>query len=470
MIPSLDPGFLASLPSRQEMVRTVADVTARKGSAVDVLRGARGSGRPALQPRCGVGAHRAMLDLLTELEEGAAPDLLTVTIDSHTRLRRFAVAARTLRENPSHLNGYPLVTHGWRRGLELNAAVGAPLQIRHGSPDARELFVTAVAAGITSFEGGGISYNLPYSKDVPLETSLAAWHEVDRACGVLYEEDGVIVDRELFGTLTAVLVPPSVSLAVTLLEAVAAADAGVRCVSISYPQGGNAVQDVAALRALPVLAAVYLPPEVEVFPVLHQFMGAFPRQPAAADALILYGALVGRMGGAAKIVTKTNQEAHGIPDSRANVDGLRTAALAGSEFLDFLRLDEPAVEEEVHWIVREVRELVDPVLAAAGPAPGGTALAGAVADAFRRGTLDIPFSASRHAKSDVLPGRDGHGAIRYRDAGALPFSAEVLRRNAAFAGQGGWGEPGMIPSITADIGYFLTERAQTRTREASPSR
>ncbi|MFR9792563.1 hypothetical protein ACL07V_28525 [Streptomyces sp. MB22_4] len=111
-----------------------------------------------------------------------------------------------------------------------------------------------VASGITSFEDGGIS------------ASLAAWEEVDRRCGEPAEL-GVVVDRELFGTLTAVLVPPSISLAVSVLEAVPAVRAGVRCVSIAYPQGGHVV---AALRAIPELAARYLGPDVLVPPVLRE--------------------------------------------------------------------------------------------------------------------------------------------------------------------------------------------------------
>lgn len=54
---------------------------------------------------------------------------------------------------------------------------------------------------------GGIGYNLPYSKNVSLSDSLFAWNQVDATCGVLAEA-GVVIDRELFGTLTAVLIPP----------------------------------------------------------------------------------------------------------------------------------------------------------------------------------------------------------------------------------------------------------------------
>ncbi|WP_344550510.1 methylaspartate mutase [Kitasatospora saccharophila] len=419
-----------------------------KPTAAEVLARARTSGRPALQPRCGVGGHREMAALLLELEREGAPDLLTLTIDSHTRLRRFESAERALRTDHRTLNGYPLVTHGWQRGRELNELVAVPLEIRHGSPDPRELFATAVASGVTSFEGGGISYNLPYSKDVPLADSLAAWAEVDRTCGELARL-GVVMDRELFGTLTAVLVPPSISLAVSVLEAVAAAAAGVRCVSVSYPQGGHLAQDVAALRSIPLLAARYLPPGVEVHAVLHEFMGVFPRDRGHAEELIFYGALTARLGGASKLITKTYQEAFGIPDAAANAAGLRLASVAGSPLLDFVTVDEAAVGEEQEWILRETAEIVEPVLSA-------PRLDSAVVTAFAAGRLDIPFSASRHARSEVIPRRDPSGAVRYHSPGRLPLSRASAERNRRLLGGPADDASGasLFAALRRDIDHF----------------
>ncbi|WP_327064764.1 methylaspartate mutase [Kitasatospora sp. NBC_01302] len=460
----LDDQVAAELPDWAE---TVAHLRTRR-PVVEVLRAARAAGRPVVQPRCGVGGHQQMLDLLRALEP-AGPGVLSVTIDSHTRLRHFDTAAETLARDPGDLNGYPLVAHGWQRGRELADAVGVPLEVRHGSPDGRELFAVALAAGLTSYEGGGIGYNLPYSKNVPLGHSLRAWQQVDALCGVLAEA-GVVIDRELFGTLTAVLVPPSVSLAVTVLEAVAAAREGVRCLSIAYPQGGETHQDVAALRAVRTLAARYLDPAVEVYPVLHEFMGVFPRTRSYAELLIVQGGLLARLGGAAKVINKTHQEAYGIPEAEANADGIRGAALGAGELLDFVRIDEDRVAEEQHWIEREVAELVDPVLAEGELIP-------AIEAAFAAGRLDIPFSASIHAHAQVVPRRDRSGAIRYADAGALPFSTAVLRRHAALLSEPpGTPERSPFEAATADIRYFLDheDRFHTRTphytRSENPQR
>ena len=421
-----------------------------KPTAAQVLIAAQASQMPAIQPRCGVGGHDEMMQLLRDLESYGHPDILSVTIDSHTRLRRFDHAMRALNRDPSELNGYPLVAHGWQRGRDLNEAVRVPLEIRHGSPDPRELFAVSLASGITSFEGGGISYNLPYSKNVPLADSLAAWAEVDRHCGELAEWD-VIIDRELFGTLTAVLVPPSISLAVSVIEAILAAQEGVRCISIAYPQGGNLSQDIAALRAIPLLAHKYLPGNVSVHAVFHEFMGVFPRLRSNADDLILYGAIVARLGSASKLITKTHQEAYGIPDAAANIEGLRLARRANSPLLDFIKPDHAEVARELRWILAEVAELVEPVIEKKN-------IANAVVAAFQIGTLDIPFSASRYAKSEVIPIRDDRGAIRYLSSGNLPFSKKIVQRNRTVLAERekqGSSPGSLLANITADINYFL---------------
>lgn len=392
-----------------------------KETVFELLKKAQAEGDFLIQPRCGVGNHLEMLSLLQELEQGSHPDILTLTIDSYTRLCQFDEARRALEKNPRNLNGYPLVNHGWRRGRELNEVVRVPLEVRHGSPDARRLFDVAVASGITSFEGGGICYNLPYCKNFPLSRSLECWRYVDQQCGELAKEN-IIVDRELFGTLTGVLMPPSLCLAMTLLEALAAVREGVRCLSIAYCQGGNVVQDVAALRVIPLLARKYLPQDVFVFPVLHQFMGAFPPFRSDAESIIFLGALTAKKGKAVKVINKTYEEALGIPTTKANNDGIWTTRMAKSSLFDFIEISKESLEEEIDLILNEAQEIVEPVLQAPD-------LFSSICTAFEKGTLDIPFSASRQAKSEVLPVRDINGAIRYYRYGALPIQPQTEMKN-----------------------------------------
>lgn len=62
------------------------------------------------------------------------------------------------------LNGFPAVNHGVSGCRRVVESVNVPVQVRHGTPDARLLTEIAYAGGFTSYEGGGISYNLPYCK------------------------------------------------------------------------------------------------------------------------------------------------------------------------------------------------------------------------------------------------------------------------------------------------------------------
>jgi methylaspartate mutase epsilon subunit len=432
-----------AMPDWPESVRHLRELP--KGTVHERLRAAKSSGRLLVQPRCGVGEHTRMRALLQGLETQAKPDVATITIDAHTRLKRFEVAARVMREEPAQLNGYPLVAHGWQRGRELNHAVQAPVQIRHGSPDPRLLFEVAVASGFSAFEGGGIGYNIPYCKDVALADSLAWWREVDLLCGELARA-GVVVDRELFGTLTAVLMPPSIQLTMALLEAMLAAQSGVRCLSIALCQTGHLVQDVAMLRAVPVLARRYLPQhEADVFAVLHQFMGAFPRQRQDSDALILRGALVAKAGGAVKTINKTHQESMGVPTLEANVSGILLSKAANSWILDLMGIDSGAVQEELADIVQEVEQLLAPVLE-------GADLLHSVCSAFAAGQLDVPFSASRGARAEVVPMRAPDGAIRIFDFGQLPLSDAVKQRHRQQLGT--VADDAVFRKLEADIAWF----------------
>lgn len=426
-----------------------------KPSVPTLLNAARESGRMLIQPRCGVGDHGQMMRLLQELETAANPDVLTLTIDSYTRLCLFDQAEEAARNRPEALNGYPLVAHGCAKGRELNESVRSPIQVRHGSPDGRQLFAVSLLAGITAFEGGGISYNVPYCKKVPIRSSLEAWREIDRACGAA-ARGGLVIDRELFGTLTAVLVPPSLALAIVTLEAMLAAKEGVTCVSMAISQTGNFIQDIAALRSIPILAERFVPRATAVYSVFHEFMGAFPKERHEAEALIFYGALTARFGGACKLINKTYQEAIGIPDVLANAAGIHAARMSTSGIFDFLEPEPGAIQEEMEIILAETTDILTPVL------QNGDVFEGIV-EAFARGYLDVPFSPNIHVKSEILPMRDSAGAIRYYEAAGLQLRPELrrLNRTRVETARNGAG-CGTFERLLEDIEYFSRSRPRGR--------
>src|SRR5262249_40526707 len=125
-------------------------------------------------------------------------------------------------------------------------------------------------------------------KEVPLRRSLRHYQYVDRLAGLV--STVTPVDRETFGPLTAVLMPPSISIAISILETMLAVEQGVECVTIGYPETGALLQDVAALRVIPALCQKHLHrrglPQPRLFTSFHQWMGVFPTDQVHALALI----------------------------------------------------------------------------------------------------------------------------------------------------------------------------------------
>ena len=294
-----------------------------------------------IQPRAGVALIDEHIKLLQYLQDKGEADLLPTTIDSYTRQNRYEEAEvgikESIRTQKSMLNGFPAVNHGVYGCRSIIENLDTPVQVRHGTPDARLLTEICYAGGFTSYEGGGISYNIPYAKDVPLERTIYDWQYVDRLTGI-YEEAGVSINREPYGPLTGTLVPPSMSNAVAIIEALLAAEQGVKNVTVGYGQCGNLVQDVAALRVLEELTEEYLEKygysDVVVTSVLHQWMGGFPQDEAKAFAVISWGSSVAALAKATKVIVKTPHEAMGVPTMEANAQGLRCTKQAISLLAD----------------------------------------------------------------------------------------------------------------------------------------
>jgi methylaspartate mutase epsilon subunit len=388
---------------------------------------AKASGTTLIQPRAGVALIEEHIKLLTYLQDKGEADLLPTTIDSYTRQNRFQKAEEGIEEsvklNKSMLNGFPAVNHGVAGCRRIIDALNIPVQVRHGTPDARLLTEIAYAGGFTSYEGGGISYNIPYAKNADLEKTIRDWQYTDRLTGI-YEEAGISINREPFGPLTGTLVPPCISHAVAIIESLLAAEQGVRNITVGYGQCGNLLQDVAALQTLQNLTDEYLRQrghgDVVVTTVLHQWMGGFPQDEAKAFSVIAWGSTVAALAHATKVIVKTPHEALGIPTMEANAQGLRCTrqiiTMLGDQTVDTNSLmdEKVIISAETRCIVDKVFEL------------GGGDIAKGAVRAFQAGVLDVPFAPSRFNAGKVLPARDNAGAIRFFDPGALPLTAELL--------------------------------------------
>ncbi len=383
-----------------------------------------------IQPRAGVALIDKQIELLTYLQDQGHADLLPTTIDSYTRQNRYEDAQKgiveSIKSNKSMLNGFPAVNHGIGGCREIINSLDTPVQIRHGTPDARLLTEIAYAGGFTSYEGGGISYNIPYAKNVSLEQTIRDWQYVDRLTGI-YEEAGAPINREPYGPLTGTLVPPCISHAVAIIESLLAAEQGVKNVTVGYGQCGNLEQDVAAIQILQVLADEYLQKygyeNVEVTTALHQWMGSFPQDEAAAFGVISWGSAVAGLSKATKVIVKTPHEAIGVPTMEANAEGLRCTKQVISMLKD-QTLDTDKIHREKEIIAAETRCIVDKCFEL-----GEGDLAVGTIRAFQAGALDIPFAPSKHTAGKLLPARDNDGAIRILEAGDVPLSKELLDYN-----------------------------------------
>ena len=390
------------------------------------LIAAKKNGRTLIQPRAGVPVVERHIELLQHLEKFGEADLLPTTIDSYTRQNRYKEAENgineSLRLDRAMLNGFPAVNHGVAKCRQVIESVNVPVQVRHGTPDARLLTEIAYAGGFTSYEGGGISYNLPYCKNIPMERTIKDWQYVDRLTG-LYEEMGVSINREPYGPLTGTLVPPCISHAAAIIEALLAAEQGVKNITVGYGQCGNLVQDVAAIRSLEKLTEEYLAKygysDVVVTTVLHQWMGGFPADEAKAFGVISMGSAIAGLAKATKVIVKTPHEAVGIPTMEANAAGLRCTKqvvnmLADQDF----RGDAITAEEEI--IAEETRAIVDKCFEL-----GMGDIAVGVCRGVESGALDVPFAPCRANAGLMLPARDNNGAVRILNFGNLPFSKEL---------------------------------------------
>jgi methylaspartate mutase epsilon subunit len=392
---------------------------------------AKEEGVTLAQPRAGVALIDKHIELLNYLQDVGGADLLPSTIDSYTRQNRYDECEIGIEESRkagrSLLNGFPGVNHGVEGCRRVLEAVNIPLESRHGTPDGRLLAEITHASGWTSNEGGGISYNIPYAKSVTIERTIRDWQYCDRLVG-LYEEAGVSINREPFGPLTGTLVPPSTSNAVAIVEALLAAEQGVKNITVGYGQCGNLVQDVAAIRALEEQCEEYLKEkgysDCYVSTVFHQWMGGFPADESKAFGVISTGSAAAALAGATKVIVKTPHEAVGIPTKEANAQGIKATKMT-LNLLQGQRM--PMSEElktEIAIIKAETRCMIEKLYEV-----GNGDLAIGTVKGIDMGIIDIPFAPSKYNLGKMMPARDNQGAVRYLKFGNIPFTQELRDYN-----------------------------------------
>ncbi|MFF9195821.1 methylaspartate mutase [Streptomyces sp. NPDC014779] len=366
-------------------------------------------GTLVVQPRMGFGRVGSMQAGLREVASLDLPVVGTLTIDSYTRVGDHATPLERLAAG-EELNGYPIVSHPaatTRAMLDGLYGPGFPVQVRHGTARPIHVFRRLVEVGLDATEGGPVSYCLPYSR-IPLADAVRAWAE---SCRLLAGETEHGHVESFGGCLLGQLCPPSLLVAMTVLEGYFFREHGLRHMSLSYAQGTHPAQDRGALRALRDLAGTYLG-DVTWHVVLYTYMGLFPRTPRGATALIEESARLARDSGSERLIVKTVSEAWQIPSVAENVSALRLAsAAAAGPAAPATALEAEFYEETLG----EARAIIEAVLNADGNT--GTALV----ESFRRGVLDIPYCLHPDNPAAATCVIDDRGALTWGSRGRLPL-------------------------------------------------
>nr|QRG35008.1 methylaspartate mutase [Micromonospora sp.] len=383
-----------------------------RGPFATAVTAARARGELVVQPRMGFGDPAAMRAGLTAVATARATTVGTVTLDSYTRVGDQAAAARALTDG-SPLNGYPIVAHPVETTRWVLAAARTydmPVQVRHGSALPEEIFAALLRTGVDATEGGPVSYCLPYSR-VPLRDAVDSWAR----CCVAYtrlRDLGVEPHLESFGgCLLGQLCPPSLLVAVTVLEGMFFRQHGLRSVSLSYAQQTCPEQDEEALAALRRLIDELLP-EMDSHVVLYTYMGVYPRTTEGALGLLGAAARLAVRGGAARLIVKTPAEAHRIPTIEENVAALEHAARVAAA-------ERPALTDAPDsGIYAEARTLIDAVLELSDDVGIG------LRRAFERGYLDIPYCLHPDNTGRARGYITDRGRLAWARAGRMPVRVD----------------------------------------------
>jgi glutamate mutase epsilon subunit len=375
------------------------------------------AGRLVVQPRMGFSAPDRMREGLLAVKRAAGATAGTITLDSYTRVNRHQSALRHIDEAET-LNGYPIVAYGpdaTRAMLDGIEDAEFPIQVRHGSADPREIFAAMLEAGLFATEGGPISYCLPYSR-MPLAEAVPAWRESTEILAQA-QAGGAPVHMETFGgCLLGQLCPPSLLVAVSVLEGIFFHTHGLNDLSLSYAQQTSPAQDREAVAALRRLAEEFLP-GVDWHVVIYTYMGLFPSTLDGAQALLDESVRLASESGAERLIVKTALEAFRIPTIEENVEALeRSADLAlqvrRMSMADGLYFDMYEPESETYI---EARGLVEGVLGL------DSDIDNALLTAFERGILDIPFCLHPDNRNESRSVIAADGRLQWLDTGQMPI-------------------------------------------------
>ncbi len=383
-------------------------------------------GRTTVWPRAGYPILEDEIALVKSLVASGIRHV-PVTTDSYTRRYEFEKAQKALEESiktgKNMLNGFPIVIHGVKNTRKVIESVDAAFSPRGCTKIAMEI---ALASGMTAAGKSAFLEFGSYEKKRTLADCMEHTTYTNRLAGY-YTEHGSTITTDLHGFVPSGVFPLSVNIACTIVDALMAAEQGVKSVIPQLHCMGNMVQDIAWMNMTPKLMRRYLDQfgykdtvipgifnnQTPLFPVPQGMGGAF--------AFLCYSAMCGALGKSDTFFVRTIDEGAGVPTTEAH----RLSYEAANWILKVMRtqnveLDIKSVKEEEKFFELEVTALMDKIIELGK----GDVVVGSL-KAVEAGFIDSPFCPNIHVKDLVLGIKDSQGACRYLKFGNLPFSKEI---------------------------------------------
>jgi methylaspartate mutase epsilon subunit len=383
-------------------------------------------GRITVWPRAGTPILEDEIALVKMLVDSGIRHV-PVTTDSYTRNYQFEKAQQALEESvrtgKPMLNGFPIVIHGVKNTRKVVESVDAAFSPRGCVKLAMEI---ALASGMTAAGKSAFLEFGSYEKKRTLADCMEHTQYTNRLAGY-YTERGAPITADLHGFVPSGVFPLSINIACMIIDALMAAEQGVRSVVPQMHCMGNMAQDIAWLRVAPRLMREYLDRfdfkdtiipgtlenQVPLFPVPQGMGGGF--------AYLTYTAMTAALGGADACFVRTIDEGAGVPTREAH----SLSYEAANWIFNVMRtqrigFDIRGVGEEEHITELEVKALLEKIIELGK----GDVVVGSI-KAVAAGVIDSPFCPNVNVRDQVLGIKDSQGACRYLDFGSLPFSQEI---------------------------------------------
>ncbi len=383
-------------------------------------------GRTTIWPRAGTPILEDEIALVKTLV-GSGIRHIPVTIDSYTRNYQFEKAGAALEESircgKAVLNGYPIVNHGVKNTRKVIESVDAAFSPRGAVKLAMEI---ALASGMTAAGKSSFLEFGSYEKNRTLEDCFEHSQYTDRLAGY-YTERGAVITTDLHGFVPSGVFPLSMNIACMVVDALVAAEQGVRSVIPLVHYNGNMAQDLAWTKVTAKLLRQYLDRfgyvstiipgtfcnQIPLFPVPQSMGGCF--------GYLGYTAMVAALGRAETIYVRTIDEGAGVPTREAHALSYEAANwICNVVRKQNIEFDQKGVEEETMITEKEVHAIVDKILELGD----GDCIAGSI-KGVEAGVIDSPFCPNKYVKDEVLGIKDAQGACRYLHFGNLPFDNEI---------------------------------------------